>query len=199
MTPRPVVFSGGLYGLMPGWLYSELLGLLADGGRRRVVLPPRPCRAADVERIARTLGQTVDFVSHSSFDYGVLDTPWVRRAVLLDPAAIPPSLAFDDRVVHARMPVRVLAARRAVEGPAPFLLRGFRVQVRGPAVASRSFDGAGHADVLDDAWADWGAAVGIASAGAHARGPYRRAVAADAVAFLASPRLPTARRRPREQ
>lgn len=182
-----MVVSTGLLGTMPCELYADLLTQLSRGATIAVLRGggPRVLWRADVEAAARALGvEAVGVFAHSSFDIDLLRSSVVERAVLLDPVAIPSrarGFALADRRLAARMPVRVLRAGLSTRGARAFVPRGFRARVEGASVEEETFDSAGHADVLDDRWADVAARAGIRSC-PSARERFRAWVAARTLA-----------------
>lgn len=162
----PVVFSSGLYGGTPRRMYAALLRELARNATIVVLDEPLPVTAAVVDDVASTLAvEQVGLFSHSSVDLEVLDSPRVRCAVLCDPV-VAPRIVTDGRgdgarllrpVVANEIPVLKLHASRAYDGgdapPIPELLTP-RTPPR--CLRTRRFADAGHADLLDDAWAELG-------------------------------------------
>lgn len=155
----PVLFSSGLFGTMPRQLYADLFRKLSPNVTLVVVENGlSPLSAADVEDASNALGvETIGFLAHSSFDASALESPRLRSAVLCDPVTLPQfnvaTLGVESQRVDSTCPILVLRAGLAYEGAAipEFLM---------PAadnVATKTFPGMGHADVLDDVWADLGA------------------------------------------
>jgi hypothetical protein len=162
----PLVFSGGLYGFMPSVAYSHVLGDLrkthtivtTDGGR---------LARAEFEQIADTLAaERLGLVAHSAFDPTILGSDRLEAAVLCDPACTPivasspPFLAAPRFDVEARR-VRVLFAQRAIEGEHPFVPELFVPVLEGASVERLEYADAGHADLMDDFFADAASRMGI--------------------------------------
>lgn len=152
-TGPPVVFSSGLFGVMPRRIYSQLFHKLTSNLTLIVLEDVAPVTASTVEEISRTLAvERVGFVGHSSFDADVLVSEHVRSAVLCDPVVLP---RLTDVGFSPNIPVRVLRAGKAYEtnGIPDF------ISPRLPEATVRTFDDIGHADLLDDTWADFGPRV----------------------------------------
>ena len=167
-TGPPVIFSTGLFGTMPSFFYSDLFKLIKHNVTL-VTLDSGVLNKENVKNVASALGVSeVGFMSHSSFDASVLSSPFIRSAVLCDPIALPSivgvpfasSEPFASASVDASYPVLTIRAERAynamqIDTPIPEFLEpkpkdedNWRTE---------TLPGVGHADVLDDAWADVGA------------------------------------------
>lgn len=156
----PVVFSSGLFGLMPRRIYSKLFQKLKADVTLVVLDDASPVTVETVEKVADVLGvEEVGFLSHSSFDGRILESHRVRTAVLCDPVTVPTLSAvggvqLDKRKVdRASLDALVIKAAHTYDGvegtPIPDYLL--------PNLASCreiTFPGVGHADVLDDTWAE---------------------------------------------
>lgn len=161
----PVVFSTGLYGSMPTFLYNELFARMQKNVTLVRVEQSLVSENA-LEGVAKALGvDKVGFMAHSSFDVSVLSSSRLRSVVLCDPVVFPavgmPSLfgtpALAPPEVDLAAPVLVIRAERSYDPdltPIPEFLKPK------PTDASLweevTVPGVGHADVLDDVWADMG-------------------------------------------
>lgn len=142
----PVVFSPGLLGLASWRFYLSFIDELKPN--LTVAVLPGPISVTDVERVADAIGaQEVGFLSHSALDANVLESPRVRRSVVCDPIGLPWS-RLDVQAAHPTLEVRanLLYADNA-------LPQFNQVRVSGEDVAREAYD-AGHADLLDDTWAE---------------------------------------------
>jgi hypothetical protein len=162
----PVVFSSGLFGLMPRRLYTKLFALLGDHVTLAVLDDAAPVTATVVEGAADALGaEQVGFLAHSSFDAAILASKRVRRSVLCDPVVLPEldlRSGLTSPRVTARGDVLQLRAGHAYDGaggqaPIPEFLSP---TLASTAVATRvTLPEMGHADLLDDPWAELGPRV----------------------------------------
>lgn len=165
-TGPPVVFSSGLFGMMPRRIYTRLFDAMVKNVTLVVLNDASPVTADTVEDVADALRvDQVGFFSHSSIDLSILESERVRCAVLCDPVAVPrvelgglaPAFAFKAPRVQQPVPVLVIRAAKAYDEAdvpipdylAPEFPDGASVQTTYPDV--------GHADLLDDPWADIGA------------------------------------------
>lgn len=148
MQPRFLVFSTGLFSSMPLFMYSELVGRLE--ARYDVVHLGFPASAGRLEALCERLNCTqVPLLIHSSFDRGLLRSPAVSRAVLVDPAVVP----SRDGWPRELPPLTVIRT----DGYDSFVPRPFRPQLG----AEEARSAAGHADLLDAAYAEWGQRLGM--------------------------------------
>jgi hypothetical protein len=163
----PVVFSTGLFGSMPTFLYSDLFKDLKKNVT--IVSIDRPFISTEtLEEVCEALGvNEVGFMAHSSFDSRVLTSPRLRCAVLCDPIVLPhvtgfgfQSNPFQSPSIDVAGPVLDIRAERsynadAIQIPIPVYLAPEPVD--GSKWSVMTMFGIGHADLLDDRWADLGA------------------------------------------
>ena len=149
----PVVFSSGLFNLMPSWLYTEMF----ENMKRNVTLVVAPPFLDDkrIDDIADALGaESVGFFSHSSIHPSVLTTPRLSRAVLCDPITLPQfSVAgMTSSVIHSSCPILILRAGKAYDADIPI------PEMNSPVIEGDctydTMDDVGHPDILDDKWAN---------------------------------------------
>ena len=162
----PTMFSSGLFGLMPRRLYTRLFSDLMPRTTLVVLNDARPVTRRTFEDTADSLGvETLGFFSHSAIDGSILESPRVERAVVCDPVVVPripflppPPPPRSSALVAGSFPVRTLVVRAgqaydpAVTTPIPEFL--FPLVMTDARI--ETFPNVGHADLLDDAWADLG-------------------------------------------
>ena len=160
----PVCFSSGLYGLMPRQLYNDLFLTLSKNMTLVVLDKIAPMTRNNVEDIAESIGvDRVGFLAHSSFDYEILESHRINRIALCDPIVIPNSVisfdAFTTRVIENHFPALVIKARDAHASKAELAIPSYLCPTFTGGYEEVWCDGVGHADLLDDTWADVGARV----------------------------------------
>jgi len=158
----PVLFSSGLFGVMPRRIYTDFIARLSK--HLTIVVPTSATlvTATTVDDVADALAvERVGLLTHSSFDAAILASMRVEAAVLCDPVVFPAlgvlQGGFVPPLCDPNFAVRVLRAERAYDpatpGIPPLISPRF---VAGADVTYRTFDDVGHADLLDDTWADVG-------------------------------------------
>lgn len=157
----PVLFSSGLFGTMPRRIYSDLFKLLTRNVTMVVLDSPSPVTARTVADVTATLAvDRVGFLSHSSLDSNILASAHISSAVLCDPVVLPPLtsvMAGTSPQFAPAFDVLAVQAQLAYDADRPGI----------PAFISPSCPHAtvvrvpdvGHADLLDDMWADLGPRV----------------------------------------
>lgn len=164
----PVVFSSGLFGTMPRHIYTNFVRSL--GENMTVVVPDTrgPVTPATITEIVDALAvDSIGFLAHSSFDPDVItQTSCIHGIVLCDPVVFPQlsvgvgNMALAPADISSTPPVLVLRASLAYEGAASNA-RGavfpsyLTPRFSGGFVTEEDFDGVGHADLLDDTWAEF--------------------------------------------
>ena len=159
----PLVFSTGLYGMMPPRLYSKFLNeIKRNFSVVTIDTPSRPLLLSDVECAADTIGcHRIGFMSHSSFDFEILGSDRIEKAVVFDPVAIPQISygSLDSRHIEPVCPTLLLLSEFATQSENPFILPGFDLQVGTNDVYH--LDNIGHCDILDPTWASLANRIGI--------------------------------------
>jgi hypothetical protein len=160
----PVVFSSGLFGLMPRRLYGDLFKKMTKDVTFVVLNDVAPVTSDIVDDIADTLAvERVGFFSHSSIDGNILKNDRVHMAVICDPVMIPSvemptmqGMEFKSPSIDNKFPVLVIKAEKAydpsVSTPIPEFL-GPRFENEQREIIATDV---GHADLLDDFWAELG-------------------------------------------
>ena len=165
----PVLFSSGLFGLMPRRLYTKLFREMRNDLTLVVLDDARPVTEDVLAAVTQALAvDRVGFFSHSSIDTAILDSPLVERAVLCDPVVLPTvSMEGLSAPVVSGAPSLVLRAGTAYDASRTQIPEFITPQfVNGAEV--KTYENVGHADVLDDTWADLGPRVLPWMAGASA-------------------------------
>lgn len=148
----PVVFSPGLYGSMPAWLYSDFLRAVRARNVTVVTAagwgPMTDDRVADIADALDV--DAVGLVAHSSLDASILQSPRVYRAALCDPVVLrllpmPPRIPYE---VAAFKTTRAYAHGGGGATIPDYL--GLRDGCR----EETFYEDVAHADLLDDRWAE---------------------------------------------
>ena len=155
----PVAFSTGLYNTMPSFLYGRLLSEL----RKNLTVvtldaswtPPLLDEACSRLGVAR-----VGLMTHSSFDARLLESPRLQAAVVCDPVSLPRlggEALLSPSLVHASCPVLDLRAGEVYEEEGTGIPSYLSPLLADEEAYSRVvLDGFGHADLLDDVYAEAG-------------------------------------------
>lgn len=159
----PVVFSPGLFGTMPTFLYRSLFAKMKKNVTLVTLDGLTVVTAESVNRVASALGvEQVGFMSHSSFDVGLLASPRIRSAVLCDPVVLPSLFpTFTPPNIDTTFPVLALRAERSyeVDTPIPNFFEPTPTSASADLWKTECMAGVGHACLLDDTWANMGVQV----------------------------------------
>ena len=164
-TGPPVVFSTGLYGTMPTFLYNDLFSRMTKNVTLVRVDQALVSETA-LEGVVRALGvDKVGLMAHSSFDVSILASPVLRSVVLCDPVVFPavamPSMFATPELappaVELAAPVLNIRAGRSYDPALTPIPEYLKPQPTDESLWTEvTVPGVGHADVLDDVWADMG-------------------------------------------
>lgn len=153
----PLLFSTGLAGTMPRYLYKDVITRLEKDFT--VFTCPE---ARSMDELADAIGaRTVALVTHSSFRPELLLSNRVERAVLCDPAMVPDAEEsvrrgrLSPQAVRVPCPTLVIRTESAYESG--FIPSAFDARLLADDLRTVTIGDAGHADLLDDRWAALGA------------------------------------------
>lgn len=151
---------------MPHWIYSDFFRQMTTNVTMVVLNGPTPLTGNRIDEITDTIGvDRIGFFGHSSTDLLILNSPRVQSVVLCDPVVLP-QWSFPFRVtssdVSNTIPFLILRAGQSyatnANGPMPipdFLGPQLPIET----TETITFEEMGHADLLDDTWADLGASA----------------------------------------
>lgn len=166
----PVMFSSGLYGLMSRRIYTKLFREMEQKVTLVVLNDASPVTEKIFEDTAEALAvDRLGFLAHSSFDANILRSDRVGRAVLCDPVVTPElsmMRGMASKNVVCKQPVLTINAEKAYARAAmpipdflaPKIIQDFTADSSSVSTAPPPlvFPGVGHADLLDDLWAELG-------------------------------------------
>jgi hypothetical protein len=189
-SPKPVVFSSGLYSTMPSAVYSDLLASVRSQGASVIDAPTMLtkrgfediCDEHDVDRLP--------LITHSSFDARILDSRRIERALLLDPVALP-SLGVSGIVaptISPRAPTCAIYSKLY----GSFVKPAFRPNLQGADEIQLQFGG--HSDLLDGMWPWVASMIGIASDTSDGVQQYKQFLSVYLKEWVVSPRGELAQR-----
>lgn len=157
----PIILSSGLYGTMPDFMYSDMINSLKT--KYTIILPnSKPITHMTVEEICTSLKvETVGFLSHSSLDPYILESKCLQKAVCIDPVSLP-SISFPQIHsfnIESASDTLVIKTKQSQEADIPFIPTGFELFITN--AFEITYEDIGHADVLDDFWAQIADNIGI--------------------------------------
>jgi hypothetical protein len=89
-TGPPLLFSSGLFGTMPKFLYNSFLNNLAKNNTIFYLDDYDPIKVKDINEVITVIGSNeINYLGHSSFNKNILEIDKLRRIILLDPIIVP--------------------------------------------------------------------------------------------------------------
>ena len=160
----PVVFSGGLHGMLGRDVYKSFLSGISTEFTIVTNVGSRAIRKSDVEDIADRLNVSrVGFVAHSSFDTDILGSDRVFRSALVGPNAVPELCGVPIRPRRRRVKCRhpvLVASNRVPDGAlAESVFNMFMIDFTDGNTTRRQYTCADHWDLMDDPWASFAGRV----------------------------------------
>ncbi|OUU16529.1 MAG: hypothetical protein CBB97_22605 [Candidatus Endolissoclinum sp. TMED37] len=158
----PVVFSTGLFGSMPAFLYNDFCRLLKRNYTIVTIDDYGIMNLNDYEEIVDALNvKSTAFVSHSTFDTEILTSDFINSAVLCDPIGLPSVdlSGFKSAEVFSSCPVLGLKAEKTYSSD--FSVPEYQYPIIKGDYEEETYSNMGHIDVLDDWWAEFGKSYGF--------------------------------------
>jgi len=146
LVPKPVVFSPGLYGTIPKFVYSNIFHGISNVS---VVDSQFPLNKRKFELICDQYEQDkMPLIAHSSIDADILKSHRLEKALLFDPATLPlfSTSGLIPTTVHPRAPVNIVLTKFY----ASFVKTAFQPNIENSSVLQ--LDYGGHSDILDGLW-----------------------------------------------
>ena len=151
----PIVFSTGLFGIMPRNIYSELINKLKKNITIISFNDFSTISKNDIEDVTNSIMvDKIGFISHSSFDINILKSKKINNVVLYDPI-VNPQLNFNgltQQSINNDYPVLIIRANKAYDTKVPI------PDFLNPNIMNNYediiYDDMGHIDILNDFWAD---------------------------------------------
>tara|TARA_B100001093_G_scaffold520417_1_gene615633 strand:+ start:3705 stop:4403 length:699 start_codon:yes stop_codon:yes gene_type:complete len=151
----PVIFSGGLFGTMPSFAYSDYLGPLKKNFTIVTINGFSPIVQDDIYDITSALSvDSVAYISHSSFNPDVLECTKINKAVLFDPICIPKITmsGLEQPIISVDYPILSIKAEKLYNTDVP--LPELQNPIFDGNISDLIYENVGHPDILNDFWAD---------------------------------------------
>ena len=138
-------------------MYNDFLKLLKP--HFTIILPNgKPLMESHFDEIVETLNvDKVGLLSHSSFDYRILEKSNVEGAICIDPVSLPSSFSFTNvspQHISPHCKTMIIKTNKSQESNIPFIPYGFNLEVESKDLVE--YPMIGHVDLLDDMWANVG-------------------------------------------
>ena len=151
----PVVFSPGLFGTMPSFLYSNFLQELQKNLTMVTINDMKPVTKRDIDNIAEKLNvDQISYLSHSSFFPEVLESSRINQAILMDPINIPKikMTGLENYQFDLSIPTYILKSEKLYQTATP--LPAWQDPTFKGNVEEETILDVGHPDILDDLWSN---------------------------------------------
>ena len=152
----PLVFSPGLFGTMPAFLYSDFLNNLKKNLTVITFKDYNAISSNDITDLTRALSvESVSYLSHSSFNSDIMDNNNINSAVLLDPICVPEISPFGvgRKEIMVDFPVLEIKAEKLYKND-PKLPDWQKPELKGN-ITEYFYEDVGHPDILNDNWANF--------------------------------------------
>ena len=152
----PMLFSPGLFGTMPTFLYSNFLNNFKKNLTLVTFKDINPITDNDINDLTRALSvESISYLSHSSFNPEILENKNLNSAVVLDPICIPELSPFGvaRREIHLSCPLLEIKAGKLYNSE-PKLPNWQMPEFKGNST-ELIYDNVGHPDILNDNWANF--------------------------------------------
>lgn len=152
----PMLFSPGLFGTMPPFLYSNFLNNFKKNLTVITFKDFNSINSNDITDLTRALSvDSISYLSHSSFNPEILENPNINSAVLLDPICVPEISPFgvSRKEIYINFPLLQIKAEKLYNNQ-PKLPEWQRPEFKGN-ISEIIYNEVGHPDILNDNWANF--------------------------------------------
>ena len=154
-TGPPLLFSSGLFGTMPPFIYNEFLNNLKNNFTIITLNNVLPLEREDIEDVTRSISvENLAFLSHSSFNSDILETDKINSAVLLDPICLPNVNVYglNSKEIDVNYPILIVKSDKLYNS-SPSIPIWQRPNFK-QSVEEVNYENVGHPDILDNMWAN---------------------------------------------
>ena len=151
----PLFFSTGLFGTMPNFLYSNFLNKLKKKFTIITIDGIFPVTNQDITDIVEELAvDSISYMSHSSFNYNILENDKINNAIIIDPITLPKINinGISKRIIKVKYPIISIKASKLYNAEVP-LPDWQNPKIIGN-ITSYLYGNIGHPDILDNRWAN---------------------------------------------
>lgn len=158
----PVIFSPGLFGTMPSFMYSDFLKELKNNVTMITVNDLKPLTKKDIDAVADKLNvDQISYLSHSSFFPEVLESSHINQAILMDPINIPKikMTGLENYEFDLKIPTYILKSEKLYQTDVP--LPAWQDPTFKGDITEEMFMDVGHPDILNDFWSNVANDIGM--------------------------------------
>ena len=151
----PILFSTGLFGTMPKFLYSKFLNKIKKDFTVITIDGFSPIVNDDIDDIVKTIAvESIAYISHSSFNYDILNNENINSAILVDPITLPKLNinGVSRRYIDVKFPTTIIKAYKLYN--TEFSLPVWQDPKFNGNITNFIYENVGHPDILDNFWAN---------------------------------------------
>ena len=153
----PLLFSTGLFGSMPNFIYSDIQNKLSKNFTLLLNKDYSPFVLQDIQEIKNELN--VDYLSlfsHSSINYKILESPIFNKMVLCDPITNPTIKfnGFANKKIKNKANILIIKAEKLYNSDRKLPSYQNPLFIKNKIRSQLVYKNVGHPDILDNFWAD---------------------------------------------
>lgn len=153
----PLLFSTGLFGSMPNFLYNNIQNKLAKNFTLLLNIDYKPIEYSDIDNIVDKL--EVDYISlfaHSSMDNKILESDKLNKIIVCDPITIP-TINLDglsNKKIRSKAQILSIKAEKLYNSDLTLPQYQDPIFLNNKLYSETIYLEVGHPDILDNTWAD---------------------------------------------
>lgn len=151
----PILFSSGLFGTMPNFLYSKFLNKVKKKFTVITIDGINPIVKDDIDDIIESIAvDSIGYISHSSFNYDILYNNKINSAILIDPITLPNinMNGISKQYISVNYPTIIIKASKLYD--TDFSLPEWQDPKITGNITTFIYGNVGHPDILDNFWAN---------------------------------------------
>lgn len=153
----PLLFSTGLFGGMPNFLYSNIQNKLSKNFTLLLNKDYKPFILDDIEEIKEEINvDCLSLFSHSSIDSTILESPIFNKMILCDPIVIPNINfnGFSNKKIKNTANILVIKAEKLYNSDRELPSYQNPIFSKNKQYSEIIYSLVGHPDMLNNYWAD---------------------------------------------
>lgn len=156
-TGPPLLFSTGLFGSMPNFIYNNIQKKLSKNNSLILTEDYKPLLFSDIKEIVDAL--EVDYISlfaHSSIDPKIIESKYLNKIILCDPITVP-DINIDgltNKKIYPTGKVLIIKAEKLYNSDLTLPNYQNPIIKNNNIHAEITYKNVGHPDILDNIWSD---------------------------------------------
>ena len=153
----PLLFSTGLFGTMPNFLYNNIQNKLSKNFTLLLNVDYKPFELSDIDNIIDEIEvDYLSFFAHSSIDSKILESDNFNKIIVCDPITVPNFNldGFSNQKIKPSASILSIKAEKLYNSDLTLPKYQDPIFLNNKLYSETIYQEVGHPDILDNIWAD---------------------------------------------